>query len=329
MITIKDVAAEAGVAISTVSKVLNGYSGVSNKTKEKVNNAVSKLGFTPNAVASALSSKKSGRIALLINMEARTGAIDEINMQYLSGAIKSALEFGLDVVTIFSNMVEDMDLDTLTNYLRSQSVEGVIIYGLSREDKILIDLVNSQLFKIVVIDAPLTNSSTSVVWIDHEKAQYDIIRKTLEGIEGDRILYIAGKSNSYVTENKICGVKKLEKELSTKAVIEYGDYSELKARKITFEKAKNCDLIACGSDLMAIGAMRALMEMDIFKPVCGFDGIMLMAYAGKQMNTVKQDFGELSHKAVEELKRLLDGGEGTDIRIPYELVRMKYEDALI
>ena len=41
---------------------------------------------------------------------------------------------------------------------------------------------------------------------------------------------------------------------------------------------------------MAIGAMRALMELDVFHPVCGFDGIPLMSYAGKQMNTVRQDF---------------------------------------
>ena len=68
MITIKDVAAEAGVAISTVSKVLNGYDGVSASTRDKVNSAVTRLGFTPNAVAAALSSKQSGRIALLLKM---------------------------------------------------------------------------------------------------------------------------------------------------------------------------------------------------------------------------------------------------------------------
>ena len=64
----------------------------------------------------------------------------------------------------------------------------------------------------------------------------------------------------------------------------------------------------CASDLMAIGAMRALTEMDIFRPVCGFDGITLMGYAGKQMNTVRQGFAEVSAAAVEELHYLLNGG---------------------
>lgn len=328
MVTIKDVAAEAGVAISTVSKVLNDYPGVSTKTKEKVNSAVKKLGFTPNAVASALSSKKSGRIAILMNMGVRTGAIDEINMKYLSGAIKSAVDYGLDAVTIFFNMIEDMDVDTLTAYLKSQSIEGLIIFGLSKDDEVIIDLINKQIFKTVVLDAPLINESTSVVWIDHEQAQYDIVMKTLEGVEGNRILYIAGKQNCFTHDTKLKAIHRLEADLDTVATVVYGNYSEQKARNITFMQAGDHDLIVCASDLMAIGAMRALMEMDIFKPVCGFDGIMLMAYAGKQMNTVKQDFSVLSSRAVEELKRLLDGGEGMEVKVPYELVRMKYEDAL-
>lgn len=329
MATIKDVAAEAGVAISTVSKVLNDYPGVSASTKEKVNSAIERLSFKPNAVASALSSKKTGRIALLMNMGSRTGAIDQINMQYLSGAIKAAREYELDAITIFFNMIEDMDLDSLISYLKSQSVEGIIVYGMSKDHQVLIDLIKSQVFKAVVMDAPLHNESTSAVWIDHEKAQADVLLKTMEGIEGNRVLYIAGKESSFVTEYKLKGIRLVESMVEAPTAVYYGDYSELKAREITIKHATECDVIACGSDLMAIGAMRALMDMDIFKPVCGFDGIILMAYAGKQMNTVKQDFDGLSHAAVAELKQLIDGKTGDNVYVEYELARMKYEDVLM
>ena len=66
-------------------------------------------------------------------------------------------------------------------------------------------------------------------------------------------------------------------------------------------------MIACASDLMAIGAMWALTEMDIFRPVCGFDGIALMGYAGKQMETVKQDFYHIAEEAVTELNDIFVG----------------------
>ena len=58
MSSIKDVARRAGVAVSTVSKALNGYPNVSEETRVRVNAAVRELNFTPNLLASALSSKK-------------------------------------------------------------------------------------------------------------------------------------------------------------------------------------------------------------------------------------------------------------------------------
>ena len=88
-------------------------------------------------------------------------------------------------------------------------------------------------------------------------------------------------------------------------------------------------MIVCSSDLMAIGAMKALIEMDIFKPVCGFDGVTLMGYAGKLMNTVKQNFSTISEEAVKELARLMNGGSGSNIVLPHEIVRIRYEDIIL
>ena len=68
--------------------------------------------------------------------------------------------------------------------------------------------------------------------------------------------------------------------------------------------------------------------MDIFRPVCGFDGITLMGYVGKQMNTVKQNFSRISAEAVREMNRLMNGGEGRNIILEYELIRMFYQDII-
>ena len=126
MVSIKDVARHAGVAISTVSKVLNHYPNVSEETKKKVNEAVEELNFLPNSVAAALSSKQAGRMALLVNLNTRTQAIDEIDMRYISGAINKAAELGLDVNTFFFSMFEGMSEEEAIRYLRSQSIHGII-----------------------------------------------------------------------------------------------------------------------------------------------------------------------------------------------------------
>lgn len=328
MVSIKDVAKRAGVAISTVSKVLNNYPNVSEETRRKVNQAVEELNFVPNSVAAALSSKQPGRVALLLKLNTRTQAIDEIDMQYISGAINKARELGLDVITFFFSMFENKSAEEMTTYLLSQSIQGIIIYGMSKDDRVLQKLIDSQVFRIVVVDAPVFNKNTSSVWINQAKAQYDVAKKTVTENKCKSILYIAGKKNGYVSEERLKGIRRLADEMKIKLLVRNGEFSELQARNITFQNARNKDAVVCASDLMAIGAMRALMEMDIFRPVCGFDGITLMGYVGKQMNTIRQDFAGISAEAVEELSRLLHGSEGMNKVLDYSIIRMQYLDII-
>ena len=326
MVSIKDVAREAGVAISTVSKVLNNYPNVSEATKAKVNEVVERLGFVPNAVAASLSSKRTGRVALLIKLNLNTQASDEISMQYISGAVHRAKELQMDVITVFTSMIEDMNVDEVTSYFESQGIKGIIVYGMTTRDKVVHKLINSGRFKMVVIDAPMVNATTSSVSVDNVKAQYDVAKKTITENKCKKVLYISGEENGYVTSQRLEGIKKLCDEKKLKLNVKNGKFSELRARELTMRYSKNTDCVVCASDLMAIGAMKALIDMDIFRPVCGFDGIILMGYVGKQMNTVKQDFVQISEKALEELNRLLSGEKGRNVVMPHTLVRMKYED---
>ncbi len=328
MVSIKDVAKHAGVAISTVSKVLNDYPNVSEETKRKVNQAVAELNFVPNSVAAALSSKQSGRVALVLNFNHVSQAVDEINMQYMVGSINQAMELGLDAITVFYSMLRNRSVDEVIRYLQSQSITGLIIFGISKEDKVLHKLIDTQIFKIVAVDAPIVNANTSSVWIDQEQAQYDVAKKTVTENRSRSILYLSGKKNDYVTSERLKGVKRLAQEMELPVLVRNGEFSELKARNFTFKYARKKDVVVCASDLMAIGAMKALIEMDIFRPVCGFDGITLMGYAGKQMNTVRQDFRRIASEAMAELKRLLDGGDGKQVTLGYELIRMKYTDII-
>ena len=328
MISIRDVAARSGVAISTVSKVLNNYPYVSQETKAKVRAAIHELNYVPNTIAAALSSKQAGRAAILIRMNTQTQAIDEITMQYLSGALNMALESNIEIVTFFMSMLEHMSAEELTRYLKSQGFSGILIFGMSRDDVYLQQLIDSQEFNCVVVDAPIVNDKTSSVGIDHYAAQYDVAKVTIEQNTCKRVLYIAGRNNSYVTDERLRAIKQLKEDMGLTVLVRNGDFSEMKAREITFKYGKNKDVIVCASDLMAIGAMNALTEMDIFRPVCGFDGVTLMGYVGKQMNTVRQDFASVAAGAVSELARLFAGQSGRRVVLPHALVRMQYLDII-
>ena len=328
MVTIKEVADYAGVAISTVSKVLNNYPNVSECTKKKVRKAIDELHYVPNTIAAALSSKQFARVALIVNLNTQTQAIDEITMQYLSGAINKAMEKNIEVVTIFYSMLQGMTVDEIVRYFQSQSIFGLVIYGLSKEDTVFDDLIKTGIFKSVVVDAPYINENTSSVWVDNKKAQYDVAKKAVLDDNCKRLLYIAGKRNGYVTEYRIEGIKELAEEKDLELKICYGEFSELEARKIAMKYAKDVDLIVCASDLMAIGAMNACIDIDIFRPVCGFDGITLMGYVGKQRLTVRQDFYAVSQAAVEEVCLLLSGEKGRSRIMEHKLVKLYYKDII-
>ncbi len=328
MVSIRDVAREAGVAISTVSKVLNHYPNVREETKEKVNAAIAELGFVPNTIAAALSSKKTGRIALVLDVNRHAQTVDEIPMQYIIGAINRAKEKGMDIITVFFTMIAEMSVDEMVRYFQSQSIEGLIICGLSKDDVMLRRLVDGGKFKCVLIDAPGVGENTSSIHVDNERAQYEVAKKFLEGKPYKKILYLSGKKNGYVSEERLIGVNRLAQELGLSVLVRTGNFSELEARKLTMQYAAGKDAIICASDLMAIGAMKALIDMDIYRPVCGFDGVSLMGYAGKQMHTVRQDFQKIAASAVEELSRLMEGGSGQDIVVQHKLIRIKYLDVI-
>lgn len=328
MVTIKEVADYAGVAISTVSKVLNNYPNISEETKKKVRKAIDELHYVPNTIAAALSSKRFARVALIVNLNTQTQAIDEITMQYLSGAMNKAMEKNIEVVTIFYSMLEGMTEDEMIRYFQSQSIFGIVIYGMSKDDTVFHNLLKREVFKSVVVDAPFISDNTSSVWVDNKKAQYDVAKRAVLDDNCKRILYIAGKKNGYVTEYRLEGIRELAEEKNLDLKICYGEFSELQARNIAMEYGKEADLIVCASDLMAIGAMNACIDIDIFRPVCGFDGITLMGYVGKQMLTVRQDFYAVSQAAIEEICLLLSGEKGRSRILEHKLVKLYYKDII-
>ena len=237
-------------------------------------------------------------------------------------------EKGIDIITVFFTMIAEMSVDEMVRYFQSQSIEGLIICGLSKDDVMLRRLVDGGKFKCVLIDAPGVGENTSSIHVDNERAQYEVAKKFLEGKPYKKILYLSGKKNGYVSEERLIGVNRLAQELGLSVLVRTGNFSELEARKLTMQYAAGKDAIICASDLMAIGAMKALIDMDIYRPVCGFDGVSLMGYAGKQMHTVRQDFQKIAASAVEELSRLMEGGSGQDIVVPHKLIRIKYLDVI-
>ncbi len=331
MANIGDVAKRAGVGVSTVSKVLNNYDNISQATRDKVMQAVTELNYVPNAAASALSSKKGRRIAVVVFINNKRQAIDEINMQYLFGSFFQANIHKLDVTTVFSGVFENMSKVEIIHYLKSLSIEAVVVYGLHKEEIFFNEIIQEEHFRTVVVDGPILNDRTSYVMVDHQKAQYDIATQIIQKSEGTirNVLYLAGRRDGFVTDLRLQGVVDACDKLGVNLNAQYSDFSELKAIDLVKQYGSDADVIICASDLMAIGAVNALKEMDIFRPVCGYDGIKLLGYIDYPMLTVQQDFYNVARNAIDEAKRLIADEKGQAIILDYTITTINYEDVIM
>lgn len=330
MASMRDVAKKAGVGISTVSKVINNYDNISEETRKKVMKAVDELNYVPNSIASALSSKNGKRVGLVIFINNNRQAIDEINMQYLFGAFNKAKDLDLDVVTVFSTAFKDKNAQELEQHFKHLRVQSLIVYGLHKEQTDFIEFVEKETLPSVIVDAPFENDKTSSVLVDHQKAQYDITMQMVKDhVNIDKILYLAGRRDGFVTDLRLQGVVDATMDLGIELDAHYANFSEKEAFKLTKKYAEDANMIVCASDLMAIGAVSALKEMDIFRPVCGYDGIKLLGYIDFKITSVKQDFYKISQVAVQEVIRLMQGNPGRVKKLDYEITQVKYEDIIM
>ena len=257
----------------------------------------------------------------MIDLNVKTQAIDEMAMRYISGASTKAMELNLDVITLFVFMFQDKTKDELVRYLKSQSISGIIIYGVSEDDQVLQELIADETFKCVIVDEDHVSENTSCVTINQKQAQYDVAKVLIEETKAEKILYISGDEHSYVTKKRLEGMEAIAEEKGLQLMVKNANFSETKAREIALQHGKDADVIVCASDLMAIGAKKAMKEMQIEKPICGFDGISLMEYVGNGIYTISQNFSDISAIAMEELQSLMTGNTGKAIEVEYQLIR--------
>lgn len=326
MITIKDVAKNAQVSTSTVTKVLKNYPNIAESTRQKVLKTVKDLGYIPNKAASTLRSKSVTRIALYLYVNDRFQQIDEINMLYLLGAFDKAKELKLELVTVFNYSIEELQKEDVKAYFDSLSVDVIVLFGLNKEDEKIQYFMNNSDYKFVVVDADIHSDSISSVMINHAQAQYDVAKEIVE--KEDKVLYLAGKANGYVTDMRLEGIRKLQKDYKLQLTVKACDFSETKAYETVLKCGDKYDSIVCASDLMAIGAKKALKKLQHFTKLSGFDGIRLMGYVAPDVVSCQQNFYEVGKATIDQAHLLQQGNKGIKYLLPYTIKKIDYQDII-
>ena len=305
MISIKEVANYCGVSAATVSKSLNGYSDISELTKEKVLKAAEEMGYFPNSVARALKTNRSYNIGLLFNEETGIG----LSHEYFSGILQS---FKVSVeergyhVTFINNKIGDKKVSYI-EHCRYRSLDGVFIACVDFHLADVIQLAESDI-PVVTLDSKF--NSKSAVISDNISGMKDLV-SYIYSMGHRKIAFIHGQQTA-VTQSRVISFHKTLEELGVKIPNEYvrmGDYHEPKiTANITRELLDLQSRPTCiifPDDFSAIGGINVIHERGLSIPkdisVVGYDGILLSRVLSPKLTTYKQDSKILGQKAAQQL----------------------------
>ncbi|MBS4193747.1 LacI family DNA-binding transcriptional regulator [Lederbergia citri] len=317
MTTIKDIAKVAGVSVTTVSRALNGYSDVSEKTRKKIELIAKELNYSPNTLARSLVMNKSKTIGLLISGIHKGMIKDDFMVEILAGIDDYVAYTDYDLILFSTNSTKQRE-KTYSQLIRERKVDGVILQGMKTEDPYLKEVVESDI-PCVLIDIPIKSSTVGYVTTDNvlgaKKATEYLI-----GLGHKNIAMMNGHNFAFVSQSRLEGYLEALNEADIAVNWEWivnGEFEESVAERVaTYLLTKNPEITAifCASDLMAFGTMKAAKNLGISVPdelsIIGFDDILLASYVTPPLTTIAQDKFEMGYQAAKLLLEMLENREG-------------------
>ena len=164
-VTIKDVAALAGVSPSTVSRTCKNNPSISEETKERVRKAMAELGYEPNFQASNLASQNSRTIGIILPASAKEVYENSFYLEAIQG-ISHYCNGRQYMTTIVTGQDEAEILDAVRSMSRSGKVDGFIILYSKKDDPVIDYLFNEGLLYILIGKA--TQYTNQTIYIDND-----------------------------------------------------------------------------------------------------------------------------------------------------------------
>lgn len=308
--TIYDVADRAGVAISTVSRVLNDSRDVSEDTRKNVLAAIEELQFRPNRTAKTLAQRSAPTIAVAVPT-----FTTPFHNELLKG-VRSRLG-EVDVDLLLCDLKWAAPEATLMNFLNRGAMDGLILAGFPVEDR-----VGNELRKLgapVVLIGTRWDELDSFYWDEAAGARMAVDHLLQEGHE--RIGMITAHLESTLRNARIQGYRealenaRLEFDESliavgkTKKHAGFSEESGYEAMQDLLKMDPPVTAVFASSDVQAIGAWQAIRHKGLEVPddfaLVGYDDIKVSRFIG--LTSVAQNMHDVGEEATDLLLRRLDG----------------------
>ena len=323
-VTIKEVAKEANVSPSTVSRVISDSPQISEKTKEQVREVINKLKYKPNAIARSLANSKSRIIGVVLPNEAQDLITNPFFIQAMKGMSGYAQSKKYYLMYAFSED-EKSESDYINNFITSNLVDGVCLLRARSDDK-SIKYLKKWEFPFVVIGRP--ENSEDMLWVDNDnfQATYNLVNDFIKKGHKD-IAFLGAKKEWNVTKDRLKGFKVACEingiSVQDKNITMRSEFSEKEGMNGTIELLENSDLTAIivEDDILAFGALKALTQRNIKNiEVVGFNNSPLAEFQTPPLSSVDINAKELGYYAA---KILIDSLESNEIGINHYIIDSK------
>ncbi|WP_225850353.1 LacI family DNA-binding transcriptional regulator [Streptomyces sp. HPF1205] len=312
--TLEAVAERAGVSRATVSRVVNGGSGVRGPLAAKVRRAVEELGYVPNQAARTLVTRRTGAVAVIAAEPEATVFTNPFFAEQLLGISRELAHNDRQLVLLLTERAADYE--RVGRYLAGGHVDGAVLFSLHNDDP-LPDIVRRVGIPTVFGGRPGwpgAEADRSIVYVDSDNrgGAREAVRH-LVSLGRRRIATITGPMDQVASVDRLSGYYDVLMDADPRLVVE-GDFTEAGgARRMTelLDRAPGVDGVFVASDLMAAGALRVLRERGRRVPqdvaVVGFDDMAKVAeLTDPPLTTVRQEIEEMGRLMVRLLLRGLD-----------------------
>lgn len=329
-VTIKDVAALAGVSPSTVSRTCKNNPSISEETKERVRKAMAELGYEPNFQASNLASQNSRTIGIILPASAKEVYENSFYLEAIQG-ISHYCNGRQYMTTIVTGQDKAEILDAVRSMSRSGKVDGFIILYSKKDDPVIDYLFNEGLLYILIGKA--TQYTNQTIYIDNdnllagrEAAEY------LYQLGHRRIAYLGSDSSLMFSADRKAGYQLALASHQLPVRPEYcvevknvSENNEEAIRRLLMQKDRPTAILV-SDDILAVSLERVCLENHLAIPedlsIISFNNSLFARLTSPQLTSIDIGAGQLGSEAASQIINHIENPNllATKIIVPHHLI---------
>lgn len=319
--TLLDVAREAGVSPSTVSRILNGTAKVADDKRDAVLAAIARMNFAPNQMAQGLKKGRSMTIGIVVQ-DISSPFFDE-TLRGVDDGLKGT-GYASVIVSGHWNAEEEAQRMRL---LLARKVDGIILLSGRMADDTVLAFANQR--PIVSTGRALDTAKALGFKLDNEHGAWLAVRHLIE-LGHRRIAFVSGPANNNDADERLAGYTRALREadipLDPQLIVEgnFHEASGLLAVNRLFDTQQQFSAVFAANDLSAYGVRLALYRKGIRVPddisLVGFDDLPGSSYTTPPLTTIRQPLYDIGLIATHSLLRLINGETVHGTVPPLELV---------